>query len=70
MGSGSEDEDEEGSSVSHQHSSGVSVPHLVVHSLGQGGSADQIIGSGSDLPLSSDPCKQEDSEDQGNASLT
>ncbi|XP_011503574.1 PREDICTED: LIM/homeobox protein Lhx5 isoform X2 [Ceratosolen solmsi marchali] len=66
MGSGSEDEDEESSnSISHQHSSSVAVSHLVAHNIGQGGPADQIIGSGSDLPLSSDPCKQEDSEDQG-----
>ena len=65
MGSGSEDEDEEGSSVGHQHPGGVGVPHLNVHSLGPSVPGDQVVGSGTDLPLGNDPCKQEDSEDQG-----
>ncbi|XP_001601152.2 LIM/homeobox protein Lhx5 isoform X2 [Nasonia vitripennis] len=65
MGSGSEDEDEEGSSVGHQHPGGVGVPHLGVHSMGSGGPGDQVVGPGSDMPLGGDPCKQEDSEDQG-----
>lgn len=65
MGSGSEDEDEEGSSVGHQHPGGVGVPHLGVHSMGPGGPGDQVVGPGSDMPLGGDVCKQEDSEDQG-----
>lgn len=63
MGSGSEDEDDEGSGVGHHNS--VGVPHLGVHGMGSGGPGDQIVGPGGDLPLGADHCKQEDSEDQG-----
>lgn len=63
MGSGSEDEDEDGSA--HHHHSGVGGSHLGPHNLGPGGPGDQTVGHTGDLPLGSDPCKQEDSEDQG-----
>ena len=63
MGSGSEDEDEDGSS--HHHHGGVGGSHLGPHNLGPGGPGDQTVGHTGDLPLGSDPCKQEDSEDQG-----
>ncbi|XP_012346331.1 LIM/homeobox protein Lhx5-like [Apis florea] len=62
MGSGSEDEDEDGSA--HHHHGGVGGPHLGPHNLGPGGPGDQTVGHTGDLPLGSDPCKQEDSEDQ------
>ena len=65
MGSGSEDDDDEGSNVGHQHPGGVGVPHLGVHNMTSGATGEQIVGPGSDIPLSGDPCKQEDSEDQG-----
>lgn len=64
MGSGSEDEDEDGSNHHHHHGS-VGGSHLGSHSLGPGSAGDQSIGHSSDLPLGSDSCKQEDSEDQG-----
>ncbi|KAG7206891.1 hypothetical protein KM043_000790 [Ampulex compressa] len=64
MGSGSEDEDEDGSAPHHHHSR-VGGTHLGAHNLGTGGPGDQTVGHGGDLPLGSDPCKQEDSEDQG-----
>ncbi|KOX73604.1 LIM/homeobox protein Lhx1 [Melipona quadrifasciata] len=60
---GSEDEDEDGSS--HHHHGGVGGSHLGPHNLGPGGPGDQTVGHTGDLPLGSDPCKQEDSEDQG-----
>lgn len=63
MGSGSEDEDEDGNS--HHHHGSVSSSHLSSHSIGTGGPGDQGVGHGADLPLGSDVCKQEDSEDQG-----
>ncbi|XP_017790543.1 PREDICTED: LIM/homeobox protein Lhx5 [Habropoda laboriosa] len=63
MGSGSEDEDEDGSA--HHHHGGVGGSHLGPHNLGPGGPGDQTVGHTGDLPLGSDPCKQEDSEDQG-----
>ena len=62
MGSGSEDEDDEGSA---HHHHGTGSAHLGSHSLGAGGPGDQVVGHGGDLPLGSDSCKQEDSEDQG-----
>jgi len=66
MGSGSEDEDEDGSGGHHHHhDSAVRGAHLGPHSIGPGGPGDQSVGHGGDLPLGSDPCKQEDSEDQG-----
>lgn len=64
MGSGSEDEDEENNGVVRQHPGALGVSHLGAHSMGLVG--DQVIGPSGDLPLSSDLCKQEDSEDQGN----
>lgn len=67
MGSGSEDEDEDGSA--HHHHGGVGGPHLGPHNLGPGGPGDQTVGHTGDLPLGSDPCKQEDSEDQGRSTL-
>lgn len=68
MGSGSEDEDEDGSS--HHHHGGVGGSHLGPHNLGPGGPGDQTVGHTGDLPLGSDPCKQEDSEDQGRQRFT
>jgi hypothetical protein len=66
MGSGSEDEDEDGSGGHHHHhDSAVRGTHLGPHSIGPGGPGDQNVGHGGDLPLGGDPCKQEDSEDQG-----
>ncbi|XP_058789626.1 LIM/homeobox protein Lhx5 isoform X2 [Phymastichus coffea] len=65
MGSGSEDEEDETSNAAHQHSGAVGVTHLGVHSMGSGGPGEQVVGSQGDLPLGNDPCKQEDSEDQG-----
>lgn len=66
MGSGSEDEDDETSNVPHQHPVAVGVTHLGVHSMGLGGTGEQVVvGSQGDLPLGNDSCKQEDSEDQG-----
>lgn len=60
MGSGSEDEDDDG--PGHPHQGGVS--HLGGHGMGPGGPGDSVLGPG-DLPLGSDSLKQEDSEDQG-----
>ncbi|XP_043268548.1 LIM/homeobox protein Lhx5 isoform X2 [Venturia canescens] len=69
MGSGSEDEDDEGSGHHHHHHhhhhGGVGGSHLGPHGLVPGGPVDQVVGHGGDLPLGSDSCKQEDSEDQG-----
>lgn len=67
MGSGSEDEDEDGSA--HHHHGGVGGPHLGPHNLGPGGPGDQTVGHTGDLPLGNDPCKQEDSEDQGKPAI-
>ncbi|KYN18931.1 LIM/homeobox protein Lhx1 [Trachymyrmex cornetzi] len=64
MGSGSEDEDEDGSAHHHHHDSTVRGAHLGTHNIGPGGPGDQTVGHGGELPLGSDPCKQEDSEDQ------
>lgn len=64
MGSGSEDEDEDGSSVGHQVHDQVGS-RIVQHGLTSSGSSAQSVGHAGDLPLGSDPCKQEDSEDQG-----
>lgn len=64
MGSGSEDEDEDGSAHHHHHEA-VRGGHLGPHSIGSGGPGDQTVGHGGELPLGSDTCKQEDSEDQG-----
>jgi len=69
MGSGSEDEDEDGSAHHHHHDSAVRGAHLGTHNIGPGGPGDQTVGHGGELPLGSDPCKQEDSEDQGKSSL-
>ncbi|XP_070169100.1 LIM/homeobox protein Lhx1 isoform X1 [Polyergus mexicanus] len=65
MGSGSEDEDEDGSGHHHHHDPAVRGSHLGTHNIGPGGPGDQSVGHGGELPLGSDPCKQEDSEDQG-----
>ncbi|KAL0117153.1 hypothetical protein PUN28_010177 [Cardiocondyla obscurior] len=65
MGSGSEDEDEDGSAHHHHHDPAVRGAHLGTHNIGPGGPGDQAVGHGGELPLGSDPCKQEDSEDQG-----
>ncbi|XP_034942220.1 LIM/homeobox protein Lhx5 isoform X2 [Chelonus insularis] len=68
MGSGSEDEDDDSSNHHHHHHhhhGSVSGSHLGPHSLGPGSTGDQSVGHVSDLPLGSDSCKQEDSEDQG-----
>ncbi|XP_071566414.1 LIM/homeobox protein Lhx5 isoform X2 [Temnothorax nylanderi] len=65
MGSGSEDEDEDGSAHHHHHDSAVRGAHLGTHNIGSGGPGDQAVGHGGELPLGGDPCKQEDSEDQG-----
>lgn len=65
MGSGSEDEDEDGSAHHHHHDSTVRGAHLGTHNIGSGGPGDQTVGHGGELPLGGDPCKQEDSEDQG-----
>lgn len=64
MGSGSEDEDEDGS-AHHHHHGGVGGTHLGAHNMGPGGPGDQNVGHTGDLQLGADPCKQEDSEDQG-----
>ncbi|KAH0549263.1 hypothetical protein KQX54_007453 [Cotesia glomerata] len=64
MGSGSEDEDEDGSNHLHHHE-GLGGSHLGPHSLGPGSTGEQSVGHVSDLPLGSDSCKQEDSEDLG-----
>ncbi|XP_043685225.1 LIM/homeobox protein Lhx5 isoform X1 [Vespula pensylvanica] len=64
MGSGSEDEDEDGS-AHHHHHGGVGGTHLGSHNMGPGGPGDQNVGHTGDLQLGADPCKQEDSEDQG-----
>lgn len=69
MGSGSEDEDEDGSNHHHHHHGSVGSSHLGSHSMGPGSTGDQSIGHSSDLPLGSDSCKQEDSEDQGESKL-
>lgn len=65
MGSGSEDEDEDGSAHHHHHDPAVRGSHLGTHNIGSSGPGDQSVGHGGELPLGSDPCKQEDSEDQG-----
>jgi len=70
MGSGSEDEDEDGSAHHHHHDPAVRGAHLGAHNIGPGGPGDQTVGHGGELPLGSDPCKQEDSEDQGKSWLT
>ncbi|XP_066589727.1 LIM/homeobox protein Lhx1 isoform X3 [Prorops nasuta] len=62
MGSGSEDEDEDGSA--HHHHQRTLQGHQG-HNLGPLVAGDQAVGHAGDLPLGSDPCKQEDSEDQG-----
>lgn len=64
MGSGSEDEDEDGSAHHHHHGV-VGGAHLGSHGLGPGSAGDPGVVHGGDLPLGSDSCKQEDSEDQG-----
>lgn len=69
MGSGSEDEDEDGSAHHHHHDPAVRGSHLGAHNIGPGGPGDQSVGHGGELPLGSDPCKQEDSEDQGKSRL-
>lgn len=69
MGSGSEDEDEDGS-AHHHHHGGVGGTHLGSHNMGPGGPGDQNVGHTGDLQLGADPCKQEDSEDQGKSSFT
>lgn len=69
MGSGSEDEDEDGSAHHHHHDPAVRGAHLGPHNIGPGGPGDQTVGHGGELPLGSDPCKQEDSEDQGKSWL-
>ncbi|KYQ52718.1 LIM/homeobox protein Lhx1 [Trachymyrmex zeteki] len=61
----SEDEDEDGSAHHHHHDSAVRGAHLGTHNIGPGSTGDQTVGHGGELPLGSDPCKQEDSEDQG-----
>ncbi|XP_015117803.1 LIM/homeobox protein Lhx5 isoform X2 [Diachasma alloeum] len=63
MGSGSEDEDDDGSGHHHHHAGGGG--HLGGHGVGPGSASDQSVVHGGDLPLGSDSCKQEDSEDQG-----
>jgi len=70
MGSGSEDEDEDGSAHHHHHDPAVRGAHLGAHNIGPGGPGDQTVGHGGELPLGGDPCKQEDSEDQGKSWLT
>lgn len=66
MGSGSEDEDEDGSAHHHHHDPIVrGTAHLGPHNIGPSGPGDQTAGHGGELPLGGDPCKQEDSEDQG-----
>lgn len=65
MGSGSEDEDEDSSSVGHQVHGNVGSSHLGPQSLGSGGPGEQGVVHPGDLPIGSDSCKQEDSEDQG-----
>ncbi|KAL7304921.1 hypothetical protein TKK_0002719 [Trichogramma kaykai] len=59
--SGSEDEDEEGSGLANQHSENIGISHVEVHNMN---SIDRVICAGNDMSLG-DPCKQEDSEDQG-----
>ncbi|XP_043483778.1 LIM/homeobox protein Lhx5 isoform X2 [Leptopilina heterotoma] len=66
MGSGSEDEEDDGSGVGHHHHHGsVGGTNLGSHNLGSGGPGSHGVGHAGDLPLGSDSCKQEDSEDQG-----